>query len=283
MDIVDAQVHLFMTMDDEAAVHAMDALGIRGAVIDEAWDFGEEGPHHSSMPAYKLATGEWRPISPGGVRAAMHRPDRFSYLLRINPDDPGMAFVMAEAAATPGCRAFRLDSRGEREDRAAESGERMDFFRTAETLGVPVFVMSYGKARNFEPYLRACPSLPLIFDHCGLSLKSRDFDDLLRLAEYPNAHLKWCHAPIVFQAKEYPFPEVRPQLNRALEAFGRERIMWGSDFTAVPLASQVLKGPNYSWAEALFYMRANPDLSESDLEWLLGRSVRKVLNWPASA
>ena len=283
MDIVDAQVHLFMTMNDEVAVHAMDALGIQGAVIDEAWDFGEQGPHHSSMPAYELATGEWRPISPGGVRAAMHRPDRFSYLLRINPDDPGAAFVMAEAAATPGCRAFRLDSRGEREDRAAESGERMDFFRAAERLGVPVFVNSFGRAPVFEPYIRACPDLPVIFDHCGLSPKSSDFDALLSLAAYPNTHVKWCHAPIVFRAGRYPFPEVRPFLNRALEAYGRERIMWASDFTAVPLAARVLKGPQYSWAEALFYMRDNPDLSESDLEWLLGRSVRTVLDWPTGA
>ena len=131
--------------------------------------------------------------------------------------------------------------------------------------------------------LTACPALPVVFDHCGLSPRPGDFDALLRLAAYPNAHLKWCHAPIVFRGGRYPFPEVRPFLHRALDAFGRERVMWASDFTAVPLAARVLDGPQYSWAEALFYMRANPDLSEGDLEWLLGRTARKVLDWPAGA
>ena len=42
MDIVDTQIHLFMTMDDDEAVRVMDGLGIKSALIDEAWDFGDE-------------------------------------------------------------------------------------------------------------------------------------------------------------------------------------------------------------------------------------------------
>ncbi|HKX78027.1 MAG TPA: amidohydrolase family protein [Novosphingobium sp.] len=277
MDIVDSQVHLFLTMDDDAAVHAMDALGIHGMLIDEAWDFGEDGPPQSAMPSYRLPTGQYRPVSPGGRTASMRRPDRFSYLVRVNPEDPDLDFVMAEMAASPGCRAYRFDSRGDED--AIGSGARMAFFKTAEKHGLAMFIGTPGRAALFEQYIRACPSLPVVFDHCGVPLKPEDFDDLLRLAAYPNVHMKWCHAPTLFGGTAFPFPEVRPVLQRALDAFGRERIMWGSDFNAVPLLQGMFGGPLYTWAEALFSTLDNPDLSADDKEWLLGRCARKVLGW----
>lgn len=96
--------------------------------------------------------------------------------------------------------------------------------------------------------------------------------------------VKWCHAPLTFGASRFPFPEVRRFLARAMDAFGRERILWASDFTAVEYAGEVTEKPvsAYTWAEALFYMRTNPDLSAEDLEWVLGGTARKVLGWPAS-
>jgi predicted TIM-barrel fold metal-dependent hydrolase len=114
-----------------------------------------------------------------------------------------------------------------------------------------------------------------VIDHCGLPREIGEFDQVLALAKYRNVFLKWCHAPRVFRAAEYPFPEVMPHLARALDAFGRERIMWASDFTAIRTG--------HTWAEALFYLRDNPSLSEGDKEWILGRTLRTVLDWPAPA
>lgn len=280
MDIVDTQVHLFLTMDDDTAIQVMDALGIASALIDEAWDFGDHSIPHSANPAYRLPSGHYRAISPGGQKAAMRRPDRFSYLLRINPEDPEMEGWMEQAAATPGFRAFRHVSMGPAEEAAAAAGERMAFFKAAERIGLPVFIGTPGQVAAFEQYIRACPALPVIFDHCGIAKSDEQFDDLLRLAQYETVHVKWSHGPLIFDAKAYPFPEVRPYLARALDAFGRERMMWGSDFSAIPyVRAAVGTGPEFSWSEALYYVRDNPDLSESDLEWLLGRTARQVLKW----
>jgi len=38
MDIVDAQIHLFLTMDIDACLAAMSSMGIQAALIDEFWD-----------------------------------------------------------------------------------------------------------------------------------------------------------------------------------------------------------------------------------------------------
>ncbi len=289
MDIVDTQIHLFMTMDDDEAVRVMDGLGIRSALIDEAWDFGDEDatgtPDEGGelMPSYRLPNGVYRPVAPGGIKASLRRPDRFGYFLRIAHDDPDLDFVMRDTAASPGGKAFRLDVRTAQQIAAYASGSQKELFKRAERLGMPTFICTMGRAPEFEQYIRDCPSLPVIFDHCGVPQSAEDYDRLLGLARYPNVFVKWCHAPLMFQAKRFPFPEVRPYLARALDAFGPERLMWASDFTAVDYGAKVRNEPDssYSWAEALYYMRCNPELSEGDQEWVLGRTARKVLNWPA--
>jgi L-fuconolactonase len=286
MDIVDSQIHLFMTMNDDEAVKVMDSLGIRSALIDEAWDLGDAAGASDGgeiMPAYRLPNGAYRPVAPGGITASLRRPDRFGYFLRINPEDPDLDHVMRDTAACPGGKAFRLDVRTPQEVGAYAEGHRTAMFKTAERLSMPMFICTMGRAPEFERCIRDCPSLPVIFDHCGVPQSPEDYDRLLELARYPNVFVKWAHAPLMFHSRKFPFPEVRPYLARALDAFGPERLMWASDFSAVEYASRVRNDPEsrYSWAEALYYMRCNPDLSEGDQEWVLGRTARKVLNWPA--
>jgi len=71
----------------------------------------------------------------------------------------------------------------------------------------------------------------------------------------------------------YPFPNLRPYLRSALNEFGAERMMWAGD------ASVNLTGE--SWAELLFWLVDNPELSQSEREKLLGGTARRILNWSA--
>lgn len=284
MDIVDAQIHLNHWLDEATTLHAMDALGIASALLDECWDFGEGRPPHAALPYYQLPGGTYRPVSPGGQAAALRHPDRFSYLLRVNPLDPELEGWVAQAAAVPGFRAVRYMIADAGDAAALAAGERMAFFKAAQANGLPVFVAGHAHGPLFEPYARAFPSLPIVIDHCGFPIGEGAFEAMLAMAEYPNVYLKWSHAPCIFGAGAFPYPEVRPFLSRALDAFGRERTMWASDFTAEPAVRHGCSGPDVRWGDALYYMRCNPDLSESDLEWVLGRTARKVLGWePAGA
>lgn len=269
MDIVDSQIHLFLNMDATAGLSAMDSLGIQAALIDEFW--GYDGDH--PMPGYKTAEGVFRPTAPGAAMASMKHPDRFSWLLRVDPLDKNFDTLMAEVKSSPQGRALRLEARSEAEVRNLASGANMEFFRAAQRHGLPVFVLSLGNSALLEPYLKACGDLRVVIDHCGLPRTVEDYGQVLALAKYPNVLVKWCHAPRVFGAPRYPFPELAPHLARTLDAFGCERVLWASDFTAIRM--------DYSWADALFYMRENPTLSEGDKEWILGRTVRTLLDWPA--
>ena len=97
--------------------------------------------------------------------------------------------------------------------------------------------------------------------------------DMLRAAEIDTIALKWSAAPLYLSVEPYPFRDLEPKLARALEAYGRERVMWGSDYT--------VSGHRASWAEALFHIRNSTALSDSDKEWVLGRTLRTLLDWPA--
>jgi predicted TIM-barrel fold metal-dependent hydrolase len=114
-----------------------------------------------------------------------------------------------------------------------------------------VVVLVPGHAGLLEPYAEQFPDLRLAIDHCGAPQQRRvpaeALDPVLRLARYRNVILKWSHAPFFFAATPYPFPDAVALLQRALAAFGPERIMWGSDFTVTAEFA--------SWAEELFYIR----------------------------
>ena len=100
------------------------------------------------------------------------------------------------------------------------------------------------------------------------------FDKVLRIAERPNVALKWAHAPTMFDAAGYPNAGTNPYLRKALSAFGAERIMWASDISANQTGE--------SWAELLFAIRNNSDLSQHEKEHVLGNTARNWLGWQSS-
>jgi predicted TIM-barrel fold metal-dependent hydrolase len=297
LDVVDTQVHVFSRLgtagrplDHAAALSAMDALGISSVVIDEFW--GPDADGHT-LPGHAVPGAPFRPTSPGAEMAALLYPDRFGILLRVNHDDPDLDAVLTAFAAKPGALAIRLDARTPANVAAMAGGAFDRCFAAAHRLCLTVCLLSYGMAPLLVPYLRRYPDVTVVLDHCGLVgidppevLQDRpvdvpappppcSFDDLLALAgDHANLALKWVHGPRVFSDQHYPFTRTGEQLGRAVEAFGRERVAWGSDTTAVTPGF-------YTWAQAMFYIRHAAALSEEDREWVLGRSARALFPWPA--
>ena len=134
-------------------------------------------------------------------------------------------------------------------------------------------------------------SLRLIVDHCGIFSNSMRatigggaaalsadeqlalFDQVLALSEFPNIALKWGHASTMFDRPAWPGEGLWPILRRAVSAFGPERVMWASDYS--------VNQRGESWAELLFGIRGNPELTEVELQAVLGGSARALLGWQA--
>lgn len=273
MDIVDSQVHLFLELDEAQGLAAMDALGIRSALIAEFWGLDADG---RSQPGTAADDGGWRLLSPGACAAAARHPQRFGYVMRCShPDDPLLDELVSQARADPRCKAARIDIRKPHEVQAYADGGYRRFFETLRRHGLPVFVLTVGNTPLLQPYAETFADLSFIVDHCGMAADERQYDEILALAQLPNVSMKWCHAPRVFPpgqgAPVYPFDYLQAPLQRALDAFGANRLMWASDFTAIRTG--------HTWADALFYLRDMPALSPGDRQWILGRTARTVLNW----
>lgn len=285
MDIVDAQLHLGPD-GVESTLAAMDALGIRGVVIDEFWGRRPYGDPEFFEPGFTLPNGAWRSLSPTAQAACIRYPDRFTSVVRVDRRDPDLEGVVRAAHASPYVSALRiLPTWTPAEVRAFADGDYDEMFALATAHGLPVFVHAPGYVELVAPYATRFPDLSLIVDHCGMphpglwigrtaqeQARVEDptyFDEVLRLSEFPGVSLKWSHEQIAFRSERYPFTETRPYLRAAIGAFGVDRLLWASDKTVIP----------HTWSDVLHSVRDNPDLTQAETEALLGGSARRVLDW----
>jgi predicted TIM-barrel fold metal-dependent hydrolase len=295
MDIVDSQVHLGPGGAAEM-VGALNALGIKSVLVDEWW-MGTPGD-----PGYRVGNGAFRPTSPTAELASWTYPGRFSYLVRVDPRDPDLKTVIRFARDATYVRALRVSpgmSRAEVAD--FTNGVYDPIFAAASEYGLPIFVQIAGHTHLLERIIKKYPDIRIIICHCGMppgatlapiiaqmeglpdsaeywrkvaeEPAAQAFDKVLQAAQWKQVALKWAHAPGMFSAGGYPNAGTRPFLRKALDAFGADRVMWASDISANQTGE--------SWAELIFAVRNNPDLSANEIEWVMGKSARKWLNWEA--
>jgi predicted TIM-barrel fold metal-dependent hydrolase len=295
LEIIDSQIH-FGPGGIGETVSAMDAIGISAVMIDEWWI------KTPADPSYEVAPGVFRRPSPTAELAAWQHPGRFSYLLRLDHRDPELPSLVRQARDATHCRALRVSPGMSREavERFA-AGDYDPVYKAAAENGLPVFTMVAGNTELIGRYLDKYPDLKVIICHTGMppgrlmrpvimKLEGKPdsqaywdkigeepldkaFDRVLKMADRPNVAMKWAHASTMFDAPGYPNAGTWPWLRKAIDAFGADRIMFGTDYT-VNLTGE-------SWAELVFSIRANPDLSDEEREWVFAKTARKWLNWPA--
>jgi predicted TIM-barrel fold metal-dependent hydrolase len=267
IDVVDAQIH--MRAEAPQTIAAMDAIGVATAVVD-IWPpdvtTTADGAERFAFDLVEVAREQF--------------PGRFAYIGRVDPADPAMNDRMAAFAAAPGAACVRVT-----DPAGLDAGRVTPTFAAAQRHGVPLMVYVAGHHEAMLRYAREFDELQLVVDHCGMHVgevttagtarppASAFIDALLAYAPFPNVAVKWIHAPRLSR-QEYPFADVLEQLARTVEAFGPQRVMWGSDHTVTR--------DHHTYAEALFYVRETDLLSTSDKEWVLGRTARQLLQWPAA-
>ena len=92
---------------------------------------------------------------------------------------------------------------------------------------------------------------------------------LLALARHPNVAVKTTGAP-GYSSEGYPFRPIQPYLQQIYEAFGPDRMFWGTDITRMQCT--------YRQCVRLF-TEALPWLSGRDLDLVMGEAVCNWLGW----
>ena len=126
-------------------------------------------------------------------------------------------------------------------------------WRAASDLGMIASVMGPVEgyaAPEFESIITELPDLKVVIEHLGgvgafwgpgrpaREIPQEAYRKVLDLARHPNTYMKipglgeFCARPMPFQ-QPYPFAEVPPLIEMAVDAFGADRLMWGSDFPPV--------------------------------------------------
>ncbi|MFT5368041.1 MAG: L-fuconolactonase [Candidatus Latescibacterota bacterium] len=249
MTIVDTHCHIGLHKYEpvESLVYHMKKNGVDNAVFIQYAGNSDNQYMIDSMAAH-----------PGLFQAAMI----------VDPSDDG---THIRKWADQGIVGIRLPAASQ-----AEGADPLAQWRTAAVLGLIVSAPSNPKAllgENFAAVLKACPDLSIVIEHLGGIGQDQEapfdtFKQILEFAQYPNLTIKmpgfgeFCRVPL-------PFDPIPPLVDMTLEAFGAQRVMWGSDYP--PVSGR--EGYHNSLRVPMDYLSK---LSEDEREWVFGKTALKI-------
>jgi predicted TIM-barrel fold metal-dependent hydrolase len=145
----------------------------------------------------------------------------------------------------------------------------------AQAAGVPVMVLvPHRLMPAIDRVAERYPDLKLVMDHLGLvngkdEEAFKDLDRLLALAKRPNVAAKATIMPF-YTTDTYPFRKLHSYIRRVYDAFGPQRLFWGTDLSRLPCT--------YRQGVTMFTDEI-PWLTQQDKEWIMGRAVCEWLGW----
>lgn len=130
--------------------------------------------------------------------------------------------------------------------------------------------------RDVIELVRRCPQVRFVLDHCGKpDVKNRQLapwqHNLTELARLPNVMCKLSGLVTEADWAGWRPADLRPFLDHVLEAFGVERVMFGSDWPVVTLAASHAR-----WVEVA--LEATASFSVAELEKLFFQNSVKFYN-----
>jgi predicted TIM-barrel fold metal-dependent hydrolase len=279
MTIIDAQVHVWPPETAERPYIKEDASKPHRPVAFEYPDLLGE------MTAAGVDRAILVPPSWEGYRndyaleAAQKYPNRFAVMGKVPLNDCASEAKMASWLNQPGMMGFRISFRHAGTHSWLDGGTADWFWAAAEKYDIPVMVFAPFAVEKIGEIAERHPGLRVIVDHMGLNVQWRGkdlapgVDVLLKFVRLENVAVKASCLPC-YVDEPYPFPTLHPQIRRVVEAFGPERVFWGTDLSQLPCP--------YRQAVTLFTEELD-FLSTSDKEWIMGRAIARWLNWPVPA
>lgn len=275
MLITDAQVHLWLpdtpdrpwppgthafahgaSMSPEEMIRMMDSANVdRALLVPPSWA-GDRNDYCA--------------------RAARKYPQRFAVAGRVPLDVPMRAEALAAWCKQYSLLGIRLTfSRGKSKE-WLNDGTADWLWAAAQEAGIPVFLYTPGLIRQVDEIAAHFPDLKITLDHLTLHTEWRDDEiisplrELVGLAQRPNISVKASSIPS-YVTEPYPFRSVHEKLHRIINAFGAQRVFWGSDVTRLPVP--------YEECVALF-MKELDFLSQEERRLIMGEALSSWIDWP---
>lgn len=209
------------------------------------------------------------------IDATRRYPDRFAAMGRIQLDAPSSPRRLRTWRDTPGMLGVRLTFWLERHLQQLRDGTADWLFAEADKQALPIMIYAPSAIPEISELAGKYPNAPIILDHLAidLSLTGAAIDEplerVLRLSELPNLAVKASGLPALVD-EPYPFPSLGGRLKRVIDAYGRDRVFWGSDLTRL----------DCTYEEAVGHFTGLGFLTAEDLAVIMDRGVRNWLRWP---
>ncbi|MDP7161804.1 MAG: amidohydrolase family protein [Dehalococcoidia bacterium] len=207
---------------------------------------------------------------------AAKRGDRFKVVVMVDPTDPDPLGTL-EKLAGQGAAGVRIAPDG-----AFDAlSDVTDIWRRAGELGLAISSLGNAKqfsAPTFKKIIDDCPDTQIVIEHlAGVGITDppyTDYESALKCAQRPNITLKvpglgeiTRRPPILLP--DFRFDNIPPLFEMAHEAFGADRMMWGSDYP--PSAGRE------GYGNALEGVRNHPAFAMGDdVDWVLGGTAARV-------
>jgi len=211
---------------------------------------------------------------------AQSRPDVvLGVIARLDPTDPAIEDQLRDAMRRRQMLALRLTLIEKHSEAWLEARFLDPFFTLCDSLGVPIELFAPFRVRAMHDTVRRFPGIRWLIDHMGLRYYEgrdngdafRQWDELLDLAQEPNAWIKCSYFPEAAKDLEsYPFPLAQQYLRRLYDRAGADRLIWGSNYPNVRRAC--------SYAQALDFVRVEcAFLDERERAGLLGHNFERYV------
>ena len=267
MLIVDAQVHIWTSgtpvhihrqtssYTQDELLRDMDTAGVTGAVLHPpSWD----------VNANEVA-----------IAAAKQHPNRLSVLGFFDVAKPESRALIDTWKNQPGMLGLRFAFLKPGEENRMVDGTLDWLWPAAEKAGLPIGLLVPNRCAAVATVAAKYPNLKILVDHMArprFSVDDAGFSDLpelLALAKFPNVAVKATGGPS-YSTHVYPYRNIHSYIKQIFDAFGPERLFWGTDITRMPCT--------YRQSVTMF-TEEMPWLPREDLAWVLGKGVRAWLGW----
>ena len=267
MKIIDAQIHLWQGEQApahhwrapytiETALREMDEASIAGAVNCPAiWD---------------AQSNDY------AVEAARQHPQRFATLGWFPLDEHADETLVDRWLEKPGMLGLRFLIATPETASQLATGKLDWLWAAAHRREMPMGLFVVPQLLPVLDRIAAqFPRMRLLIDHLSISPFDKmpdaaaHLDTLLALARHPNVAVKATGIPSA-ATDVYPFLSTHDVLRRTFNAFGADRMFWGTDITRM----------RCSWRECVtMFVDELPWLKGSELERVMGGAVAEWIGW----
>ena len=204
-------------------------------------------------------------------------PGRFAAVIRVDPFSPDALSDLDFWAKQRGAQGLRHLLGGFTPGNWDKGKSLYPFWEKIRELGIVVgFMAQPHQAAMVKDLLRLFPEVPVIIDHLGLPSKDESpeypsFEKILELAEFPQVYIKMSGLP-VFSKEKYPHQDMIGCAERAVNAFGSERVVWATDFCFTVGA--------HNYHEGIEIVEDHmPFLNEEDKDWIFFKTILKLFSF----